>query len=216
MYQYFKLGYFSVLLPIMLLTFTGFFQNNITHSKSGGSPTAFLSSSTDSSIRDPLNWIAYGGCWEFFGKSIYGQAGGEGRHLLFYQQKVFRNFIFEVRLNKLAEGGAFGLIIRYNERKKEGYTYIQYPDGGYRFAIIKKELDYSLFQEPASKMNKGTNVWNSIKIIGIGSKFELYLNDQFLTSITDNSYSTGRIGLFLGGDPRQKAVFEIITLKKLE
>jgi hypothetical protein len=64
-------------------------------------------------------------------------------------------------------------------------------------------------------MNKGTNVWNTIKIICKGPEFEMYMNNQYLTTVIDYIYSAGRVGFFVGGDPRQKAIFEIISLKEL-
>jgi hypothetical protein len=41
------------------------------------------------------------------------------------------------------------------------------------------------------------------------------MNNQYLTTVIDHTYFAGRVGFFVGGDPRQKAIFEIISLKEL-
>jgi hypothetical protein len=164
----------------------------------------------------PSDWVARGGGWSFSGKIIAAQGTHTlGRGMLYYNKRIFADFVFEVRLNKLAEDGAFGLVLRYNEKTKEGYTYLLFPHGGYKLAIIKGEPDYSLFEEPAIGMNKDNNVWNTIKIVCRGAQFDLYMNDHRLPSITNHAYASGRVGFFLASDPRQKALFEIVTLKSL-
>jgi hypothetical protein len=163
---------------------------------------------------DPSAWVARGGCWSMSGNIIAAQGVHTfGRGILYYEKRTFADFVFEVRLNKLAEDGPFGLLIRYNEKRKEGYTLLLFPHGGYRWAIIRGEPDYSLFEEPAVGMNKDVNVWNTIKVVCRGARFVLYMNGRRLTSITDHTFVSGRAGFFIASDPRQKALFEIVTLK---
>jgi hypothetical protein len=164
----------------------------------------------------PADWVARGGCWSFSGKIIAAQGVYvRGLDIFYYNKSAFTDFVFEVRLNKLAEDGPFGLLIRYDEKTKESYTFLLFPHGDYGVYLLKNERDSSLFGEPATNMNKGTNVWNTIKIVCRGARFDLYMNDHQLTSITDHTYASGRVGFFLGSDPRQKALFEIVTLKSL-
>ena len=124
------------------------------------------------------------------------------------------NFELQVRLKKVAEGGSFGVLIRYDESKTAGYAFTILPHGEYMFAMIKGETDSALFKEPVD-LNRDIKGWDTAKIICIGQKFDFYLNDEFLSSVTDKKYNRGRIGFFLGGDPRQKAMFQIISLKQL-
>jgi hypothetical protein len=164
----------------------------------------------------PLDWVARGGCWSLSGKIIAAQGTHTfGLGILYYNKRTFADFVFEARLNKLAEDGSFGLLIRYDEKKKEGYAYQLLPHSGYGFYVITNELDSALFSEPAPNMNKDNNVWNTIKIVCRGAKFDLYMNDHRLTSITDHAFASGRVGFFFGSDPRQKALFEIVTLRSL-
>lgn len=164
----------------------------------------------------PADWVAQGACWSFSGKIFAAQGVHTlSRGIIYYNKRIFADFVFEVRLNKLAEGGGFGLLIRYDEKRKQGYTYLLFPHGGYRFDVIKNERDSTLFSEPATNMNKDTNAWNTIKIVCRGARFDLYMNGHWLTSLTDHAYASGRVGFFLGGDPRQKALFEIVALKSL-
>jgi hypothetical protein len=170
----------------------------------------------DEEILKPSNWIARGGCWDFSNNIISAQAI-VGSCKLYYSKAIYKDFTLEVKLNKLAESGAFGLLIRYDEQKDEGYTYSLFPSSGYFFATIGGgDYPHSFSSAPVPFMNKGLNTWNTLKIVCQGAKFDLYLNGQFLSTITDSAYSSGRIGLTIGGDPRQRALFEIISLIVLQ
>jgi len=158
------------------------------------------------------NWIARGGCWSF-SKNIISAQAIVGSCKLYYSKAIYKDFTLEVNLNKLAESGGFGLLIRYDEQKDEGYAFTLLPSSGYWFAkIIGGKDQPSLSAAPVPFMNKGVNVWNTLKIVCKGAKFDLYLNYKFLSTITDSAYSSGRIGLTIGGDPRQRALFEIVSL----
>ena len=169
---------------------------------------------SDSSINIADNWSVMCGYWDFCGKVIKA-IGFIGYNKAYYNQVVYINFIYEVKICKITEDGTFGLLFRYNERKDEGYVLYFWPHGGCSFNIIKGGQTRVRRIEINQPMHQiiGTNVWNTVKIIAHGSKFEIYLNGYLLDTIKDTQYTSGRIGLYLGGDPLQKAMFEITTIK---
>lgn len=47
----------------------------------------------------------------------------------------------------------------------------------------------------ASAIHTGLNTINLIALVARGSKFDLYVNEQLFSSVIDNSYTQGQIGL---------------------
>ena len=124
----------------------------------------------------------------------------------------FKNFTYEVRLMKIAEDGTIGLILRYNEAKDEGYLFHVWPHGDYQFLKFKTDDQVILNKGHPIYFNRELNTWNTIKIVCNEAKFVVYINGDFLVSIKDVTYSVGKVGLLIGGDPRQRAKFEVISL----
>ena len=159
-------------------------------------------------------WSARGGYWDFSGKVIKAK-GFIGYNKAYYNRKVFADFIYEVKLCKTAEDGTFGLLFRYDEKNDEGYLLQFWPHGGCSFELIKGGQTHIRQIEIRQPMHQiiGTNVWNKVKIIANGSTFKIYLNGYLLDTIIDHQYALGRVGLFVAGDPRQIALFEVTTIK---
>lgn len=195
-------NHFFILLLICPVTF---------HSQiKSWTPAASCTTNTYSSSQD---WSAQGGCWTFTDDGIVAQAGTMGLVRLYYKEKSLSNFECRVRLKKLAEGGAFGLLIRYDENTASGYTWLLFPHGEYRFATTHGETDSSLFQEPAY-LHQQQNNWDTLTCCAVNDSFTLFLNGELLKIIHDDQYKKGRFGFFLSGDPRQKALFQIISIKE--
>jgi len=207
-----KIGLICSVLVFIPLISSFFMKFNQMQSQKLNLQTTTTSIKIDKEIFRPSNWIARGGCWDF-SKNIINAQAIVGSCKLYYSKAIYKDFTLEVKLNKLAESGGFGLLIRYDEQKDEGYTFGLLPSSGYWFAKIIGGNDHpSLSSAPVPFMNKGVNTWNTLKVLCQGAKFDLYLNGEFLSTITDSAYSSGRIGLTIGGDPRQLALFEIVSL----
>jgi len=163
-------------------------------------------------IYKPTNWIARGGCWDFSKRIITAQAY-IGCCRAYYARRTFKDCTFEVRLNKLAEDGSTGLLLRYNEATNEGYIFELWPHGGHMFAIFKGDKRYALQRTtPVIVMKRGYNTWNTVKIVCTGPEFAIFINGSHVDTVTDHTYSSGRVGLRVHGDPRQRAKFEILSL----
>ena len=170
----------------------------------------------DSLYINPEDWSARGGNWDF-SRKIIKATGFIGHNKAYYKRRVYNDFIYEVKYCKIAEDGTLGILFRYNEKKDEGYLLHFWPHGGCNFELIKggqTRLRKVNVSQPIHQII-GTNVWNTLKIIAHGSKFEIYLNSYLLDTILDSQFSSGSVGLYVGGDPRQVALFEVTLIEAL-
>jgi len=169
---------------------------------------------SDSLPFKPSAWVAVGGCWDFSHRIISAQATVSCCRA-YLADRVYRDFTFRVRLNKLAEDGAIGVIFRFDETAHTGYRFEIYPHGGHILALVRgPDREGELWHSTAIVMNRGCNTWNRIRITCTGKRMEIYINGELANIVEDSTYASGRIGLFIGGDPRQRAEFEILTLEE--
>lgn len=160
-----------------------------------------------------LNWTGKCGYWDFSNKIFRGQ-GFIRYNIAYYNQHIFSDFIYEVKFNKLSEDGTLGILFRYNENRDEGYLIHLWPHGGCLFVLFEKGMEKVKLKinQPINQLI-GTHVWNTIKVVAKANKFKIYLNQHLLDTISDKKYKSGRLGLYIGADPRQAALFEIINIK---
>jgi hypothetical protein len=62
-------------------------------------------------------------------------------------------------------------------------------------------------------INTGADT-NRLKVICTGSDIAMYVNDQFLSTVTDDSFDAGTLGVFVGtfSEPNVKAAFDNLTV----
>jgi hypothetical protein len=111
--------------------------------------------------------------------------------------RYFTDFVLEVE-TKLIDGtdnNWHGVVCRYQD---EGNYYVFgiSADGYY---YISRFIDYDQVglagSTPSSYINQGWDVVNSIYIECIGNKLKLSANGHTLASVTDSTFSSGKIGL---------------------
>ncbi len=80
--------------------------------------------------------------------------------------------------------------------------------GGYRLVAIQNNNNVKqLANGLSSAINMGLSQSNLLTVIARGSNFYLYVNKQYITSVGDNTFSTGVIGVFAAGANATDAVF---------
>ncbi len=172
---------------------------------------------------DQKNWQVRGGSWDF-SKKIFKAQGYLGHNKAWFKDSVFSDFIYEVRLKKLDQNGSFGVLFGYAEELDEGYLFCIWPYGGHELQKIKggqvmlKRFIASDLKNQVKGLHiiKGLNVWNTFKIVASGSHIDFYINGHLTCVVNEKNYKSGRLGLYVGGDPKQRALFEILTLKSLK
>ncbi|HGY55273.1 MAG TPA: DUF1080 domain-containing protein [Caldithrix abyssi] len=161
------------------------------------------------------DWTPRGGIWDFSDSIYYGQ-GTQINNKAYYNKTDFGDFIFEVKMTKLTEDGSFGLLFRYNEHTDNGYILEIYPHGGFVFGTYYLGVREVLINEPIKKFKRAVNAWNKVKVLAKGNAFSVFINDYLITSLKNNRYSTGRIGFYIGGGPRQQARFRVMQIKEFK
>ena len=120
---------------------------------------------------------------------------------------------FDARVRARYEGGtltkSYGLIFRFVDGDNFYVFEINPSSGKYQFrkregGTWAKVIDWT----PSSHINLGTTT-NVLRVIGRGSRFELYVNSQFLEPAVDQTFTVGRIGLLAsnGEDPNGVEIF---------
>jgi serine/threonine protein kinase len=113
----------------------------------------------------------------------------------------YTNFAFQVQIVIQAVGDAdAGLILRAATTTAASYSFLTTTiDSSYEF--YKSNPDGSMpadtrYSASDPIINAGLTKPNLLTVIAYGSNFYLYINHSYLNTISDNTYSSGRIGIF--------------------
>ena len=166
----------------------------------------------DEEIFKPSNWIARGGCWDFSKKII--TARGVGYHpIAYFKKESYTDFEFEIRLRLLTdEDGLYGMVFRLDEKKDVGYIFAVWPNGSYSFARLDDGFAHQTGGGQATYLKDQLKTWNRLKVIARGTKFDLYINGNLLVTMEDNSFQSGKVGLYLGHGPTSVLEYEVLSL----
>jgi serine/threonine protein kinase len=119
-------------------------------------------------------------------------------------QQQFTNAIITVQA-QLLRGDMCGLMFRLSPRAQEFYVLEFNSEGEYRFIRARgsNPLNWLTLIDwtRSSAIAGGYGQTNTILVIANGPDFRFYVNKQLiLANYTDAAYSTGSIGLLVGGD----------------
>lgn len=156
-------------------------------------------------------WVAYGCYWDLRDSVFFAQ-GYLTTAKAYYARKTFSSFTFEVRMAKLAEDGAIGLLFRYDERLDRGYSIHLWPHGGFAVSKFRGPAKEDIASGPPSHFNREMHTWNTVKVMGAGNRFDIFVNGFHVATVRDAEYQTGKLGLHMPGDARQRAKFQIVTM----
>lgn len=128
---------------------------------------------------------------QFIGGAYYAQAQN-GIYATCHPDLQASNFTFEVQM-QIINGNCSGLTLRDNGHSN-AYSFQICRDGSYQFNRLANGFQ-TLKSGSRAAIATGSNQSNLIALVANGSNFDLYANHQKLTSISDNSYSSGTFGL---------------------
>jgi hypothetical protein len=111
---------------------------------------------------------------------------------------VFSNLAFEANIT-IPHGDFAGIWFRYDQSQGTRYLFFMDTQGSY--GVTTDENDFLSYlrqgNRPAAfRLGPQTNL---LAIVAIGNTIAMYVNHQFLASITDTSYRQGQIGAFAQG-----------------
>jgi hypothetical protein len=116
----------------------------------------------------------------------------------FAQASHYSNFAFQVQMNIL-KGDRGGIIFRADSTNFKFYLFRVGQDGSYNlFLYVDNNGNHarSLVQGNTSAMHTGQNQNNTVAVVARNANLYLYVNQQYIASVNDNTFGSGQIGLF--------------------
>jgi len=112
---------------------------------------------------------------------------------------TFSNFAYQVQMT-IVKGDGGGLFFR-DDGKGNGYYFFIGQNGTYEFGIYNNCpgnncAQHKLKAAEDTAINTGLNQSNLVAVVAKGSTIELYMNNHHIDSVSNSSYSGGRIGVF--------------------
>src|SRR6266487_3833668 len=114
----------------------------------------------------------------------------------FAQNTNFSNLAYQVQMT-ITRGDYGGLIFRANSKATKFYVFRLESDGIYDLFVSQDnnhttELSYG--NSPAIHKYAGHS--NLLTVVARGSNMYLYINKQYVSTVSDDSYKSGQIGVF--------------------
>jgi hypothetical protein len=150
------------------------------------------------SPQNPNQWYSLGspGSCTFTGNALHASASPTGskstNSVCVARSTSFDNFAYQGRATIL-QGDTSGLTFRLDA--SGGYDFFISSEGFYAFASFSENNFKVLVVADSSAINTGLNQSNLLTVIARGSTIYLYVNQQYLTSVTDSTSSSGEIGV---------------------
>jgi hypothetical protein len=173
-------------------------------------------------FEDPASgWDAYND-----GDTLAIYSGGEYRLAVYTDSYVvwttpdpaleLGDFILEVEARQV-EGpldNNLGLLVRYQE-EDDSFYWFQISSDGYFSVDLREAEDWvSLIGWQASEaIRQGLDATNHLRLVCRGNEFTFYVNDEPLTTLVDEAYAAGNIGLAAGAFDEPGVVIHFDNLK---
>ena len=146
---------------------------------------------------DVYNWDTSSGC-AFTHNAYNATVTQKGFFLPCLAKKtLFHNFVYQVHMT-IVKGDAGGMIIRANPQTSQSYLFVVGTDGTYSIYYYpggSKQKSRTLMDGYSSLIRTGSHQENILGIVASGTSLNFYINKQYVTSIIDNSRSSGLIGV---------------------
>lgn len=110
----------------------------------------------------------------------------------------FSNFVFRVQMTFIA-GDYAGIMFRSATSSFMSYLFTITNDGLYTFtAVMEQQSGRILAYGRSSAINSGEGRPNLLSVMALSDTISLFVNDQFIESVSDNTFNSGTFGLFCG------------------
>ena len=112
----------------------------------------------------------------------------------------FSNFAFEAQVT-IVKGDEGGLIFRADDAASKFYYFRIGRDGFYGLNVSKDDKNSTpLIYDTSSAIKTAVGQMNLLTVIANSKNIYLYINQQFVATTSDASYSDGEIGVFAGNN----------------
>jgi hypothetical protein len=129
---------------------------------------------------------------------------------------LFTDFALEIdaRLVSGPEGSCYGVIFRVQQTWAENYYRFLVSGDGYYLVGTKTNDVWTVLQDwkKSTFINQG-NSTNHLKVVCQGSQIEVYVNGHHLTTLTDDSFAVGYVGMIVDTpEPTSHVAFDNIQV----
>lgn len=142
------------------------------------------------------NWNSYNSNWSVMQKQFVTYSGYSKS---IYNGEVFTDMVYEadVRIDNSNSSGDAGLLFRAKDvgngtNDYRGY-YIGISANANKIIIGKSDYNWTELNSAPTTIN--TNTAYRIKVVATGYKLDVYLNDIYMFTTIDKSFTTGEVGL---------------------
>jgi hypothetical protein len=136
-----------------------------------------------------------------------------------YYRDQYDNAVIQVdaRVPSGDAGVNYGIAFRISSDGNKFYRFNLTPDGRYSLYSYDRTSKWtSLIPYTASDAVKTGAAGNRLKVITQGEQIAVYVNDQFLDSVTDSTLTKGMVGFVIGTqNPNGQATFDNLTISKI-
>jgi hypothetical protein len=113
--------------------------------------------------------------------------------------------------------GGFGPVLR-SQLNKDGFYWFGISGDGYYWVDLLEsgEWIHLVTAEVSDAIHQGLNATNRLRIVCEGERFDFYVNDVLLTSLSDDAFEAGFFGLAVGGgEPDVVVHFDNLEVRAL-
>ena len=164
-------------------------------------------------LDDPLvnnqlgyNWneiptVSNGGTCSFIANAYHATQSQSNR---FYRCEAlstdYADFAFQVEAT-IQTGDEAGIVFRFNQALSKFYAFHISVDGAYRLDVDDANGFISnLSNGQSSAMKGGHNQTNVLAVLAKGTSIYIFVNQQYVTSVTDSTYKQGAVGVMAQDD----------------
>ena len=146
---------------------------------------------------DVTNILGGGGC-AFTGGAYHSSMPQKGYiSACFVQATNFSNFSYQIQMT-IIKGDQGGIAFRADPGKGAFYYFHISTNGAYAletYSNYNAAAPQPLIQGKNPAIKTGLNQTNLIAVVANGSSLKLFVNMQLIASVSDNTYSSGQIGV---------------------
>jgi hypothetical protein len=172
------------------------FQNLYTKSTAGAPDLDSTLSAQDGANWDVYDAVGGGGC-AFSGGSLHASVMQKNYYVpCFASNSNYSNMAFQAQMT-IVSGSEGGLIFRGNQTTSQFYIFRVSQDGSYSLYVSKDDkTSTAIVDDSSTAIKKGVGQTNLVTVIAKGSNIYLYINKHYVGSVSDTSYTGGKIGIF--------------------
>ncbi len=114
------------------------------------------------------------------------------------QTPTFSNFAYQVQMT-ITQGDEGGILFRANPANSKFYLFRISQSGAYDlYLYIDNQGTHAknLLSNSSALIKQGLNQTNTITVVARGGNLYFYINGQYLDSVSNNMFTSGKIGVF--------------------